>query len=336
MLRAGISGVCTLALALAFWVAAPVYAQSSGSNNRMSSKSSRQSNSKKAQSQNQAKQNESQPQQKMQISKEAVHALRLTADARQAIINKDESKAKTDVDQALNLLKQVEQKAPTNNNGNTHVVPIYAELEQTSFLQPVLVAKSQTQNSGQQQMANQSSSSGTQMANKSEQSSQSSALPQSDQPPKNNGPEVVRWVEGGFSYIGLDVDAAREHLQAAQQDLKNNKPGEADVELARAQQSADTGAIDTNMPLVRARENLSLARTELTNGKAIQAKADLRAASNALNDYAQNQQAPHARDAKSLSSQIKSSARATNNASERQKIANWWNQLADWTGQKAG
>ena len=57
MLRAGISGVCTVALALAFWVAAPVYAQSSGSNNGMSSKSSQQSNSKNAQSQNQAKQN---------------------------------------------------------------------------------------------------------------------------------------------------------------------------------------------------------------------------------------------------------------------------------------
>jgi hypothetical protein len=51
-------------------------------------------------------------------------------------------------------------------------------------------------------------------------------------------------------------------------------------------------------------------------------------------DYAQNQQAPHAQDAKKMSSQIKAAANNTGKTGE-QKVNNWWNQLADWTGQKS-
>jgi hypothetical protein len=325
MLRKAISSVCCSAFALAFCMVGACYAQSSGSANTSGKASTAQKSNVKPVK---GPQNGTQP--KMEISKMAVQAVRLTDEARQAIINKDQHSAQNDVDRAVSLLKQVETKLPNNKNDKTHVVPIFAELEQTSFLQPVLTAKNQNQG---QQSANADKanySTNKTMAN----NSQSSALPQSDQPAQT--PEIVNRVEGGYSYIGLDVDAAMEHLQAAKQQLANNEPGKADLELARAQQSVDTGSISTDMPLVRARENLALARDEVSSGKYSQAKAELKAAANALNNYAQDSQAQHAKDAKNLMTEIKSQTASMQGSHgvDRQKIDTWWNEIANWTGQK--
>lgn len=270
--------------------------------------------------QNVSQSSNSQAQARMDASKDAVRALRLIDQGRQAIIIKDQSRATQSVQQALDLVNQAGEKLPaTGENSNTHVVPIFAELEQTSFLQPVLTAKKES-SKGEQQMA----------GNQNPQS-QESALPQSDQPP------VVKRVEGGYSYIGLDLNAAKEHLQQAKQYLNNNEAAKADVELARAQQSVDTGSITTDMPLVRARENLALARNEAQSSHYRQAKLNLTAASKALTEYGNSPQAKHANDAKGLSSQIESfSAKIANNHQDAQsKIENWWNQVAGWTGQKS-
>jgi hypothetical protein len=325
MLRRAISSVCCSAFALAFCMVGACYAQSSGTANTSGTTSTAQKSNAKP-----AKGTSTQP--KMEISKKAVQALRLTDEARQAIINKDQHLAQKDVDSATNLLKQVEAKLPNNKNDKTHVVPIFAELEQTSFLQPVLTAKNQNQGQGQQSANSDkaNSSANKTMAN----NSQSNALPQSDQPAQT--PEVVNRVEGGYSYIALDVDAAMEHLQAAKQHLANNEPGKADLELARAQQSVDTGSVSTDMPLVRARENLALARDEVSSGKYSQAKAELKAAADALNNYAQDSHAQHAKDAKNLMTQIKSQAASMQGSHgiDKQKINAWWNEVANWTGQK--
>jgi hypothetical protein len=270
---------------------------------------------------------------RMQVSRKAVHALRLTRDARQALINKDQASAQKQVNEALDLVNQVEQKTPTNSKDKTRIVPIYAELEQTSFLEPALAAKNGTKSGEQKQQAaneNHSGSSNSQSGNTS-----SNALPQSDQE-VNNTPEVVKWVEGGYSYIGLDLDAAREHLQAAQQALKDNNAGNADLELGRAEASVVTGEMESNMPLVRARENLSLARDDLKQGNYTKAKVELNGTGKALKDYStSNAKAPHAKEARNLSDQISSSTNsiAQNHTGMQQKVANWWNQLADWTNQ---
>jgi hypothetical protein len=268
----------------------------------------------------------------MQVSKTAVHALRLTEEARQAVINKDQTRAQKEVDQALTLVNQVEQKMPANKKDNTHIVPIYAELEQTSFLAPALAASNASKSNGQQQESAKGSESSS--GSNSNGSSSSNALPQSDQQ-MNNSPEVVKWVEGGYSYIGLDVDAAREHLQSAQKLLKENKPGDADLELARAEGSVVTGNIESNMPLVRARENLSLAQYDMGQGNYKKAKAELNAAGKALQDYSKDSQAPHAKEAKDLSSRIDSAANtiSQNHTGVKQKAEAWWNKLADWTNQ---
>src|SRR6185312_3920711 len=140
MLRKAISSVCCSAFALAFCIVVPCYAQSSGSANTSGKANAAQkSNVKPVKgSQNGTQPNGTQP--KMEVSRMAVHFLRLTDQARQAIINKDQHSAQNDVDRAVSLLKQVETKLPNTKNDNTHVVPIFAELEQTSFLQPVLTA----------------------------------------------------------------------------------------------------------------------------------------------------------------------------------------------------
>lgn len=300
----------TLAVFAVFCLWLPAMAQSQPKNSPDTAQSSTNHNQTDSNTQAQAR---------MNASKYAVRALRLTDQARQSIINKDQSRATHDVQQALDLISQAGEKLPATGDNNTHVVPIFAELEQTSFLQPVLAAKKESSN-GEQQMAS------TQNP-----SSQESALPQSDQPP------VVKRVEGGYSYIGLDLNAAKEHLQQAKQYLSNNESGKADVELARAQQSVDTGSITTDMPLVRARENLSLARNEAQDGHYSQAKVNLTAASKALTEYGNSSQAKHANDAKDLSNQIKSfSGKIANHHQNAQsKIENWWNQVAGWTGQKS-
>jgi len=327
MLKKACFSACAFLLALVLCFVVPAPAQSSSSTNAKNTNATSTNNSQNINNSQQSNNS----QQKMDLSKKAVHALRLTAQARQDIINKNQTQAKTDVDQALTLLNQVAQK---NNTSGTDIVPIYAELEQTTFLSPVLTAKNNTQ-SQQQSASNNSSNSNTSNSNTQiPQNTQSSALPQSDQPNTAKRPDVVNWVEGGFSYIALDVNQARQHVQAAQQALNRNDAGQADIELARAEQAVDTGTVQTNMPLVRARENLTLARTDVTNGRTKDAKAELTEAANALNSYAANPQAPHANDAKNLAQQIKSSsASMTNNKTASQKIDNWWNKVADWTGE---
>lgn len=333
MLKRLNSLLCCSAFAIAAVIYMPVQAQSSSSSKGASQASHESTTNTTTASKNMSG-TSSQSHNRMQVSKKAVKALRLTDQARQAIIAKDQAQAQADVNQALTLTNQVEQKIPNNPKDNTHVVPIYAELEQTSFLAPSLAAKNANHENAKPGNNQQSASKGNSDQQNTQKQMASSALPQSDQA-ASNGPEVVKSVEGGFSYIGLDMDAMREHLQAAQQALKNNNPGNADLELARAQAAIVTGSIESNMPLVRARENLSLAQDNLRSGNYTKAKVELTAAAKALNGYSKDAQAPHAQDAKNLGAQITSAANSatSNHASVEKNVDTWWNQLADWTNQ---
>lgn len=330
MLKRLNSILCCSAFAAAVLISTPGQAQSP-SNSKETSQASHGSTTNTTAASNDRSGTNNQSHDRMHVSKTAVHVLRLTDQARQALISQDQNRAQTDVNQALNLANQVERKIPSNSKDNTHVVPIYAELEQTSFLAPALAARNAKQGNAQNQQSASSNTSGPQNSQKQ---MASNALPQSDQP-RSNGAEVVKSVEGGYSYIGLDMDAVREHLQAAQQALKNNNPGNADLELARAQGSLITGTIESNMPLVRARENLSLVQDNLNKGNYTKAKVELKAAAKALNNYSGDANAPHAKDAKNLGAEITSGANSvTNNHTSIEKnVDTWWNQLANWTNQ---
>lgn len=325
MLKRVLSYVCCSAVAVLLAVPQSVQAQSDSTHAQSSSESNKSKN-------NNARSSPDDAGNKMAVSKTAVQALRLTDQARKALIGKDENRAQTDVAQAIKQLDEVDRKLPNSSTGNTHVVPIYAELEQTSFLAPALDAKNTTQR--QDEKTNSASNSTQNSPTTQAKNDSSPSLPQSDEG-TTNAPEVVKWVEGGYSYIGLDVNAAREHLQAAQQALKSNKPGNADLELARAEGSVVTGEIQTNMPLVRARENLSLARVEIQQGKYAKAKADLNAAGKTLANYSNDNMAPHAKEAKTLASNIRSMANTITekHTGSDHRIDTWWNELANWTGQ---
>ena len=155
-----------------------------------------------------------------QRSRWAVETLNYTQQARQALSNNDSSGAKQDIEQALNLISKIDNTktntASSSSQQADRLVPIYAEFEQTSFLQPVLTA---------QQRTSKQSSSNSQMAN----NSSNSTLPQSDRP------EAVTAVDQGYTLIALDANAAKSDLQKAQTDLNNHDSRDADRKLAAVQ-----------------------------------------------------------------------------------------------------
>jgi len=258
-----------------------------------------------------------------QRSRWAVQTLNVTQQARQALVNHDNSVAKRDVNRALNLIDKIDNTKVSNSDTSSQqvdrLVPIYSEFEQTSFLQPVLTAqhKSSAENSPKEPQDK------SEMAKNS-----SSQMPQSDRP------QAVTAVDQGYTLIALDTNAAKTDLQAAKDDLAKNDAGAADLKLAAVQQSVALASSEENRPLVKARENLGLAESAMMNNNSREAKATLTAAANALDSYAQNNSAKHSADAKSLSAEIKSATKdmsSNNQSASNTKIENWWNKLAEWT-----
>lgn len=253
-----------------------------------------------------------------QRSRWAVETLNYTQQARQALSNNDSSGAKQDIEQALNLISKIDNTktntASSSSQQADRLVPIYAEFEQTSFLQPVLTA---------QQRTSKQSSSNSQMAN----NSSNSTLPQSDRP------EAVTAVDEGYTLIALDANAAKSDLQKAQTDLNNHDSRDADRKLAAVQESVALASTEQDRPLVRARENLGLAESAAGNNNFSEARATLQAAATALEGYSQDGSAKHASDAKNLSQEIRTATRRSSSAPSvsQKQIDSWWNQVADWT-----
>ena len=257
----------------------------------------------------------------------AVQTISLTDQARQAIAQQDQSTAKNDVSQALEKINKIESN-PNNSassSQNVDMVPIFAEFERSSFLQPVMMAQHKTAPSGEMASGNQqtSNSSNQQVAQ-----NEKSQLPQSDRP------EAVTQVDQGFTTISLNVNTAKSDLQKAKSDLAKNDTNSADQDLMGVQQAVTLQSAEMTRPLVRARENLGLAESAIQSQDYSEAKATLTAASRALENYARNNNsAQHASDAKQLGQQIKSfSQQIDNNHSDAgSKVSGWWNQIANWT-----
>jgi hypothetical protein len=255
-----------------------------------------------------------------QRSRWAVETLNQTQHAREALVNHHNATAKQDVNRALDLIGKIENTKVNNSNMSSQqmdrLVPIYSEFEQTSFLQPVLMAQHKSS-------ADNSQKDSSQMAKNS-----SSSMPQSDRS------EAVTTVDQGYTTIALDTNAAKSDLQAAKDDLAKNDAGDADLKLAAVQESVALASSEENRPLVKARENLGLAESAVKNNNSAEAKATLTAAATALDSYAQNNSAKHSADAKNLSTEIKSAANDVSGNGEsaaNTKIENWWNKVADWT-----
>src|SRR6185503_14956085 len=71
---------------------------------------------------------------------------------------------------------------------------------------------------------------------------------------------TVRNVEGEYTSVALDVEAARDHLNMASQALQQGNFQKADEALQAVQDSVVVTTVAADLPLLRARENLALAR----------------------------------------------------------------------------
>ncbi len=234
-------------------------------------------------------------------SRAAAQMLEHTADARQAIQDKDQQKAMSHVNQALEAAGKIQTTAG--------MIPIYTELERVSIIGPLRAAR------------------GGQTGESSTTASREATEPQSSS-------TAVRDVEGGFTSVAVDMSQARTHLDAAKTALQSNDMAQADRALQAVQSSVSMTTVEGDMPLVKARQNLSLAMTQAQQGQVSNAQAPLKEAMNALNTYGQTSSAAHASEAAQMSRDIQNFASTMQDKTQAQvsdQIQQWWNRLADWT-----
>jgi hypothetical protein len=206
--------------------------------------------------------------------------------------------ARGDRQAAIKQIDQALQNARQARNmssiqGRGNVVPIYTEYAQASVIGPIATSR----NAGGIQAA---------------------------------GAPAVQEVVGQYTSVALDLPMAEQHLQAARTALLNNDVSAADSALKAVEDGVIMLRVESDLPLVQARENLALARDMISQGNSLAAQAPLREAINALAQYS----GPRGRQAERLQMQIASLANnlPANQQTAAGQIDQWWNVLADWTG----
>jgi flagellin-specific chaperone FliS len=194
-----------------------------------------------------------------------------------------------------------------NSSPHQRYAQLYDELDRYSVLGPIMTQRNS--NNGQ---------------NSKSQASDASRVAAKTHP-------TVREVEGQYTSVALDVQAAKDHLNMASQALQNGNFQKADEALQAVQDSVVVTTVAADLPLLRARENLALARESALQGHFGETQAALNAASRALVDYADNS-GPHANDARSMRSQIVNFNQSLqqNHTDAVSKIDQWWDQTTDW------
>lgn len=281
--------------------------------------------------------------QQIQRSDEAAQILADTNEARSAISQQDTAKAQRCVAAALNEADRIQRSGSSQNASASGIVPIYTEFGEVALLGPIQQqqrrsGRSASSSSRSKGYAARSATSGSHTGEASRQSSDSNSATKSGNsanPNQNAGVTTVEDVTQGFTSVTLDVNMAKDHLQAAKTALDNGDPNKADSALAAVQDSVDLVSVAGDRPLLRARQNLALARTYAREGKYDQINAPLRAAAQALDNY-QSMGSNHASDAAQLSQQIRSYAAnvGSNSSDAVQKIEQWSEETHNWTSTK--
>jgi hypothetical protein len=239
-----------------------------------------------------------------QVSRLAARMLEQTNEARKAIRNKDRVQAEQNINNALNLAQQIQQMQP-----NRKIIPIYAELQSKSVLEPALEARTQPQGFQGQP-------------------------PRTDEAQQGGQPQgmVVQKTTGQLTFIGVDMANTVQHLQAAKAALNNNNPVAADDALLAVENNVITAQVASDMPLLRARQNLALAETYAKQGRAQDTSAALEAAAEGLASYS-NAGGPHASQARALEQQVRSYSQSVRQQQPQQaaaQIETWWNETSSW------
>jgi hypothetical protein len=237
-------------------------------------------------------------------SEEVGDLLNATNEARIAVESRNNQDALFHVDHALQNVARLE-----NDNKNARFVPLYQELDRYTVLAPIMTEKNRTSNT----------STGSQGANTTTKTTQTPN-------------PAIQQVAGQFTSVGLDIQAAKEHLDSAKLAIQQKDFTKADDALAAVQNGVVVTSVASDLPLVRARENMVLAREAVNRGNFKEAHAALTAASQALGNYASNQ-GVHSADARSVKSEIDKFNRSIdqNHADADSKIDSWWDRVVDWT-----
>jgi hypothetical protein len=150
---------------------------------------------------------------------------------------------------------------------------------------------------------------------------------------KGTPPLVVQRATGVYTYVAIDLNKAKDRLQAAKTALSNNNLQAADDALSNVQSDVVLGAVESDLPLLGARENLALAKQAAQKGRYGEAASALKESATKLDTFAgANASAAHANDARSLSQEIRSYAStiASNHTGAADKIDGWWHQVNAW------
>ncbi len=139
-------------------------------------------------------------------------------------------------------------------------------------------------------------------------------------------------VVGEYTSLGIDMNVAQPHLQAATKVLQQGDLKAADQAPKAVEDDVIVASVAADMPLLWPRENLVLARTNAApRGNYTQAKTELKASSKALSDY-ERQSGTHSSGAANLKSQVDSYCQPIqqNHSEAANKIESWWDPTSDW------
>jgi hypothetical protein len=146
-------------------------------------------------------------------------------------------------------------------------------------------------------------------------------------------PTVVRANAADLTYLAIDLDKAKAHLEAAKRAIVYANDQAAKDSLAAVGSDLVEQSIVTDVPLLTAREDLSRAQREIKADNRAAAMTDLHQASQSLLSYTTGD---HVADARVLASAIDADTTTNPNAFQTvgSKIENWWSSVAQWARQK--
>lgn len=228
------------------------------------------------------------------LDREATNILQQVNEASKAITAKQTKTAIMHIDRALAIRSQLA--TLSKAQGQSMIVPLYAELDDTSVLGPMLSTKK--------------------------------GKPQ----PSTSGPITVDDASAQYTFVGLDLDKAKSRLDGAKMALNNKNPQAASDSLAAIGTDLVVETEEADLPLLAARENLGIAQTAVKNRKYQEANAALKEASMALNTYSNKNSGQHTGEAKALRTKIDSLSQniAQNHSGAEATIDGWWHEVDNW------
>jgi hypothetical protein len=228
----------------------------------------------------------------------AAQLLQDAASARRAVVDGSVAAADRDIAEALDA--RAGMAALAKNAGSSAIVPLYAQLDDTTVISQALERRRSAHATG----------SGAER------------------------PVTVRGNLANLTYVAIDLDKARSRLEAARLALRDHNRQAAEDSLGAIGSDLIVYDDATRVPLLTALQDLELAHRALLADRYGAARLDLRQASEALKTYDASGNGPEAR---SVAAQIDRSndLNANDAPTASQKIDAWWESVERWFARSA-